>query len=349
MDIKEQYDKMSTATWDYVKEYQGAGEAEKKILEDKIEVTRLKLSVLEKLNEDSTDKIYQNQVNAANKELEDLNKQYEKYKGLTEEGLAGVEKIEKNAAQRKQQQLVVNLSEFNKLTRKGLKETTVLWSDSLDDQLSVITGKKIEFKEAGNNTVQMFVDGEKVGAPKVKGEMAKIATDSIKEITNKNSDAKKAGENLIDGINNGIKNPSKQSGVLSSIASFGTKLLNKLKASLQERSPSKATQEMGNYLLEGLGIGLSQSETGILKQVSGIGKDIISAFSGELSQGVKIGSVGINAATLPNTNSLRSTGINKTESLVDAFKEALSQMNVVMDNEQMGKFVETTVTRAIYA
>ena len=34
--------------------------------------------------------------------------------------------------------------------------------------------------------------------------------------------------------------------------------------------------------------------------------------------------------------------------LVDAFKTALSQMTVEMDDEPMGKFVEKTITRAIY-
>ena len=50
-------------------------------------------------------------------------------------------------------------------------------------------------------------------------------------------------------------------------------------------------------------------------------------------------------------NSPTVNGARYTESLdmISAFKEALSQMTVVMDDEQMGKFVEQTVSRAIYA
>lgn len=35
-------------------------------------------------------------------------------------------------------------------------------------------------------------------------------------------------------------------------------------------------------------------------------------------------------------------------SMVDAFKDALSQMKIELDDEVAGRFVETTVTNAIY-
>ena len=34
---------------------------------------------------------------------------------------------------------------------------------------------------------------------------------------------------------------------------------------------------------------------------------------------------------------------------VNAFKDALSDMNIELDNENMGRFVRKTVTKAIYA
>ena len=34
--------------------------------------------------------------------------------------------------------------------------------------------------------------------------------------------------------------------------------------------------------------------------------------------------------------------------MVDAFKEALSEMKIELDDEVAGRFVETTVTNAIY-
>lgn len=310
------YSEMSQATWDYVKEYQGADEAERKMLEDKISNTEYKLKELKKLRKGANGEIYEDQVKAAEKELKQLQEQ---------------------------------LKTYTSTTKDGLKKTEIVWSDSLDEQLSDITGRKIEFKNAGKGNVQMYVDGEKVGAPKAKEEMAKIATDSIKEITKKDKDAKKAGEDLIDGVNNGVKNQDKQSGVFSSIASFGSKLLSKLKTALKEKSPSKATQEMGSFLLEGLGLGIASQEAATLKQITGVGRNVLKTLNGELSQGVKIGNIGV-AANYPKleTPKVEQTQVNKFDDMVSAFKTALSQMKIELDDEVAGEFVERTVARAIY-
>lgn len=244
------YDEMSTATWDYVKDYQGAEQAEKKMLEDKVKVTNEKLKQLEKLKKDSNSNIYDDQIKAAKKEKAQLESQLKAYESTT---------------------------------KSGLKKTEIVWSDSLDEQLSDITGSKVEFKNAGNGQVQAYVDGEKVGAPKAKEEMAKIATDSIKEITKKDKDAKKAGENLIEGVNNGVKNQDKQSGVFRSISNFGSTLLSKLKASLKEKSPSKATEEMGVFLLKGLQNGIKAETKAVNDQVKSFSKDLLKLFGGNSS------------------------------------------------------------------
>jgi hypothetical protein len=39
---------------------------------------------------------------------------------------------------------------------------------------------------------------------------------------------------------------------------------------------------------------------------------------------------------------------SRFDDMVSAFKEALSQMKVEMDDEEMGKFVDKTVTRLVY-
>ncbi len=312
------YDEMTTATWDYVKEYQGAEEAQKKMLEDRITITNEKLAQLEQLKKDSNSNIYDEQIKAAKKEKEQLESQ---------------------------------LKQYNSTTDKELNKTEILWSDSLDEQLSKITGSKIEFREAGHGQVQAYINGEKVGAPKAKEEMAKMTTDAIKEITKKDDDAKKAGEDLIDGVNKGIKNQDKQSGVFSSIANFGSTLLKKLKNSLKEKSPSKATAEMGEYLLDGLMIGVSKKQSATLKQAAGVGKGVLGALSGELSKGVNIGKIGV-AANYPRISTskaeIEQTQANKFVDMVAAFKTALSQMKIELDDEVAGEFVERTVARAVY-
>ena len=249
------YDEMSRVNWEYVKDYQKAGDAEKAQLEDQVKLTETNLSILKGLKEKSGKDIYDQQIKDGEKQLAELQKQ---------------------------------LKQYNETTNTELNRTQIIWSDQLGEQLSEITGAKIEFKEAGDGNVEMYIDGVASGKKASKEEMASIVTETIKEITEKENDAKTAGEDLIEGVNNGVKNQDKQSGVFSSIASFGSKLLGKLKASLQEHSPSKATEEMGAFLLEGLGIGINDEENGLLAQVQKFGQMIIEGLSGTLEEYIKL-------------------------------------------------------------
>lgn len=125
------------------------------------------------------------------------------------------------------------------------------------------------------------------------------ATEALQTAVKKKLDGMKnigvdAGGNLIEGTKEGINNPAKQSGVFNSIWGFGKNVLKKLKDSLVEKSPSKATNEMGQYLLEGLGLGIEKQENPVLKQVSKFGKSVIDTLNDELSNNVDVLSIKTN-------------------------------------------------------
>ena len=250
-------------------------------------------------------------------------------------------KTEEKIAKEKIKALKDEQAKYKQVTTEGLNEVNLIWNDSLDEQLSDITGHKVEFKRASKGQVQMYVDGVKEGKPKTKTEMAKLVDETIKEITKKDGEAKKAGEDLIDGINNGIKNQDKQSGVFAAISNFGSSLLQKLRSSLKEKSPSKATQEMGQFLLEGLGIGIKKEENSLYNQISSVGKNVLAGMSGSL-QGLSVPYI--------NANTTRNYAENtqQQEDLIAAFKQALEEMKIELDDEVMGQFVDKKVTKLIY-
>lgn len=254
------YDEMSTVTWNYVKDYQNAGDAQKQMLEDSIAAEETNLALLKKLKADGNTDIYDQQIKQSEKNLEQQKQDLEKYRVAT---------------------------------KQGLDKVTVEWKDGLDDQLSELTDSKVEFKDAGEDQVQMYIDGVAQGKPKSKKEMAQLVTDTIGEISLQYTHAKEAGEDLIDGVNNGIANEKKQSGVFSTIAAFGQNLLAKLKKSLKEKSPSKATDEMGQYLLTGLQGGVKKQENKTIKQVSDVGENVLDAFNSELDQGAEFNPLGV--------------------------------------------------------
>lgn len=134
------------------------------------------------------------------------------------------------------------------------------------------------------------------------------------------------GKNLVQGIWNGISGAytwitNKIRGWVGNVTAF-------IKRLFGIHSPSTLFRdEIGENLALGIGEGFSDE----MEDVSRMMADSIPT------------SFDINSPTI--------NGARYTESLdmISAFKEALSQMTVIMDDEQFGKFVEQTVSRAIYA
>ncbi len=279
------FEDMITVNYDYITSFEDMENAEKAMLEDSIKNNESYLAYLKELNQGANAGLYDDQIAY--------------YESMISE-------------QKK------SLEQYNSATETGLQNNQVVWSDAMAANLSEITGKNIEFQAAGEGLVQMVVNGEKVGAPKSKEEMAKLATDAVNEITKKEADAKKAGEDLIDGINNGISNEKKQSGVFSKIASFGARLLEKLRNSLSEHSPSKATRKMGRFLLDGLGLGIADREHGVIKQISRFGKNVVKSVQNQvdaLNTDYDIGSFAPSVKAAINANNGGGNNINNSRSV----------------------------------
>ena len=316
------YDQMSTVTWNYVKDFSTATDAEKAMLQDKVNNTQKTIDVLKEVR---------TEANATEIDAE----------------------IAKNERLLTEQQKA--LDDYLAQTTSTLNDVELEWSDSLDDQLSEITGSKVEFKDAGNGQVQAYVDGVKVGEPKSKEEMAKMTTEAINEISKQETGATTAGENFIAGINRGITN--REGTVFATVRDFGSRLLSNLKASLKEQSPSKATKQMGQYLLEGLGLGIKSEQKGILSQVANLGKSIISTFddsitsdaiSSNLSAQIQSGIPTINSQINTSAIQQANTQDNNYNTMLLAFQDALASMKIELDDEEAGRFVRRTVENAIY-
>lgn len=248
-----EYDKMSTVTWNFVKDYQAAGDAEKTMLDSQISVTATNLERLRQLKEQSGSDIYDQQISDGERQLAELEKQMNQYVVVTEEEMGRV-KLE--------------------------------WKEGLDAQLSEITGKNIQFQDDGRGNVQMYINGVASGEATSKENMANLVQKTILEISKQKTGATQAGEDLIDGINKGVANERKQSSVFSSIASFGARLLGRLRESLDEHSPSAAAEQDAFDLFAGFSIGIKKKEGTILNQIKQFGQDVLNTLNDELSSGV---------------------------------------------------------------
>jgi hypothetical protein len=165
------YDEMTNVNYQYVEDYQNVEDVQKEALEASYETEKRHYDELRALKKKYGDDTVDQQL----LESEALLNAYEK-----------------------------QMKQYEKTTTDSLDTVEVEWSDSLDDQLSAITGHDVDFKDAGGGLVDVYIDGVKSGEQLSKNEVKKLATDAINEITKQEGKAKSAGENLIKGINNGI-------------------------------------------------------------------------------------------------------------------------------------------------
>ena len=92
-------------------------------------------------------------------------------------------------------------------------------------------------------------------------------------------------------------------------------------------------------MISGLSSSLDKSAPQLINQI----KNLSSEMENALQPNMALNGLNLNETSSSNTN----TQYN-FNSLVEAFKMALEDMKVVMDGEEMGRFVDKTVADAIF-
>lgn len=135
------------------------------------------------------------------------------------------------------------------------------------------------------------------------------------------------GKNAIQGLWNGIQNM--KNWVIDKVKGFGTSILNGIKGALGIHSPSTVFRDqVGKNIALGIGQGFSDEMNKVSKDM----QDDIPVF--DVDTNSKSGALGAGGLSY--------------QSMVTAFKEALGEVEVVLDDRQVGRFVQKTVEYAIY-
>lgn len=140
------------------------------------------------------------------------------------------------------------------------------------------------------------------------------------------------GSDIVHGIWNGISGAA--GWLAGKVKSFASGILDGMKSALGIHSPSRLFRDqVGKYIAQGIGEGFTDEMGSVVGQM----QDAMPGPSAFVSdQQVAYG--GYSAA-----------GTVANSSVVDAVIEALGRVHIVLDDEVAGKFVERTVTNAIYA
>lgn len=177
----EEYDKMSTATWEYAKDVQKAGDAEKATLEKNITVTKSTLNTLYRLKEQSGSDIYDQQIKTNEALLNNQEKELKKYTSTTE---------------------------------TNLNQTKDKWGSFLSYAVAKIKAKNPEVESAGKDFVKGFGNGidDNPTKQQVLGKVYNFADSvlgNIKRILGIHSpstEMEQIGEYFMQGFSVGIQN-----------------------------------------------------------------------------------------------------------------------------------------------
>ncbi len=154
-----------------------------------------------------------------------------------------------------------------------------------------------------------------------------IITGIVKGLKDGFGQIKTVGADLLKGLWEGIK--SWMSNLLNNVKNAAKSVVDKFKSVFGIHSPSTVFAEMGVMDAKGLGIGFEDE----MKKVNA---DMADAVNTEYALKASVTGAEGNYSGFA------------FETLVQAFKDALRGVAVVMDGDEMGEFVERTVTRVVY-
>lgn len=134
------------------------------------------------------------------------------------------------------------------------------------------------------------------------------------------------GVDMVQGIANGIRNAIGY--VTSAVSSVAGKIKSFLHFSRPDEGPLAEYESWMPDMVEGLSDSLRKASPELISQTEALANGMSDAFN--VNGGVS------------------ASGGRSYDSMVEAFKDALSQVKIEMDDEEIGHFVDKTVTKLIY-
>ena len=198
----------------------------------------------------------------------------------------------------------------------------------IDKLIMAITNNLPKIIEAGITLTVKIAEGLVKAIPQLVSKIPEVVTSYVNGFKNYMTKVASIGTDLVKGIWNGISNAT--SWILSKIKGFGQSVLNGLKSFFGIHSPSTLFKdEIGTNLALGVGEGFADT-------MSEVSNEMQNAIPTEFDASV--------------TTNMSSNGQMSTyDMMVSAFKQALTEVKVVLDEREMGGFVTDTVERQVFA
>lgn len=134
------------------------------------------------------------------------------------------------------------------------------------------------------------------------------------------------GVDMVQGIANGIRSAIHK--VTSAVSDLANKIKSFLHFSRPDEGPLAEYESWMPDMVDGLSDSLRKASPELISQTEALASGMSDAFNAN--------------------GGISASGGRSYDSMVEAFKDALSQVKIEMDDEEMGHFVDKTVTKLIY-
>ena len=158
-----------------------------------------------------------------------------------------------------------------------------------------IDGKKLgnfgkSLKDIAKDGVKGFINEFTSKSTKSNAENAgeELASSAVKGIKNKKDDFKSAGKDLVQGLINGLKDSKKRKEVENAAISLGQLAVSGEMKGQKSNSPSKATEQAGRWLGEGLVIGIQKMGNRVYGAGESMGQEATNSISNALSTAMNL-------------------------------------------------------------
>ena len=192
--------------------------------------------------------------------------------------------------------------------------------------------------EMGVNLLSKLISGIGSMLGKLGDKAKEIGTTIIDKIKNLPKEMLNWGKDMIQGLINGIKGMINKVG--DAVKGVANKIKNFLHFSRPDEGPLREYEEWMPDMISGLSSSLEKSSPKLINQIRALSSEMDNALQPNLA---------LNGLNLNETGSSNINAQSNFNSMVEAFKTALSDMDVVMDDEVFGKFIDKTVAKAIYS
>ena len=201
----------------------------------------------------------------------------------------------------------------------------------IDKLIVAITNNLPKLIEMGIELTIKLAEGLIKAIPQLVSKIPQLMKSYINGFITYYSKIGEIGKNLVQGIWNGIKDAT--GWILDKIKGFGKSILDGIKGIFGIHSPSTVFKdEVGKNLALGLGEGFADTMSDVSSEMQNA---IPTEFDTDINANMKMAS--------------GSTQVSTYDMMVSAFKQALTEVKVILDDREMGSFVTDAVERSVFA